>query len=220
MATKTLARGSKTRTANKIKRRDHILFCAAELIAKDGLDALTLALLAEKADVTIPTIHNLVGKKSDLYDTLVQESMDQVMEAGASIDRSNTIAAVESFAENLITLLATNQIKFKAAFIVGERIGYFAHNRPDGIYRRSLAIATEICSQGLSDGDLQGEISTQKMAAHLFASQRLARQDWLSGYISLATYRQQLVTGMMITLCADASPAFKETLLSKLTVLS
>ncbi|MEC8094773.1 MAG: hypothetical protein VX103_04370 [Pseudomonadota bacterium] len=47
----------------------------------------------------------------------------------------------------------------------------------------------------------------------------MARLDWVYGYIDLETYRIQVLTGMLITLCADAAPDFKEELLAKINAL-
>ncbi len=62
-----------TRQANKILRRNRILNIAKHLIASEGLEAFTLSQLADKAGVSVPTIHNLFGKKSDIYQELIAE---------------------------------------------------------------------------------------------------------------------------------------------------
>ncbi len=220
MSTHTLARGLATRTANKNKRRDAILARAGEMIAEEGLDALTLAKLAERADVTVPTVHNLLGKRADILAALVTESMEKVMVAGADLNLTDPITAVESFVENLLSLLATNEALYRAAFIAGERIKFFEHQSSSGIFARAADEARMVCREAVERGDLQGRIDTDQLAMRLFASQRLARQDWMNGYIDLDTYRIQVMTGMFITLCADASPAFKDRLIVKIDALS
>lgn len=219
MAAKKLARGLATRTANKLKRRDHILACAGTMIALDGLDALTLANLAKRADVTVPTIHNLLGKRTDILVTLVTESMEKVMEAGQDPDLSNPITAVTSFIDSLIALYETNEPLYKAAFLAGERLKFFEHRSAAGIFARSVNEAKAVCREAINVGQLEGRIEPDQLAVRLFASQRLARQDWMNGYIDLKTYRTQVVTGMLITLCSDAAPAFKTQLINKINSL-
>lgn len=41
----------------------------------------------------------------------------------------------------------------------------------------------------------------------------------MHGYIDLETYRVQVLIGMLITLCADAAPDFKEVLIAKINAL-
>ena len=59
-----VAKGQTTRLANKERRKARILSEARNLIAKEGFDALKLSELAARSGVTIPTVHNLLGKKT------------------------------------------------------------------------------------------------------------------------------------------------------------
>ena len=54
----------------------------------------------------------------------------------------------------------------------------------------------------------------------LFGCQRLARQDWVNGYIDMDRYRVQVLIGMYITFAADAMPAFRKRLLAGIDQLS
>lgn len=219
MATHNQPRGLTTRTANMMRRREKILDCAGRMIAEDGLDAMTLAKLADRAGVTIPTIHNLLGKKADILFALVDSRLALVMQTVAELDRNDAIAAVEDFVDRLICLLGTDDILFRAAFIAGERIKYFEQKSASGVFARSLEQARQICQDASARGDLEGRIETDQIAQRLFASQRLARQDWMNGYITLEAYRLQVLTGMYITLCADAAPDFKDRLVDKIEAI-
>ena len=219
MQRQSLARGLETRIANKHKRRDHIVACAGKIIAEDGLEAFTIARLAERADVTIPTVHNLLGKRADILNTLVNETMTEVMAAATGFDPSDTIAAVEDFINGLTRLLATNESLYRAAFIAGEWTNYFEHRSTTGIVAQARNQARLICKNAIAQGKLEGRIDEEQIATRLFSSQRLARLDWMHGYIDLETYRTQVLTGMLITLCADAAPDFKEELLYKINAL-
>ena len=200
MERQNLARGLETRIANKHKRRDHIVTCAGKIIAEDGLEAFTIARLAEQADVTIPTVHNLLGKRADILDTLVDQTMSEVMAAATGFDPSDTIVAVEDF-------------------INGEWTNYFEHRSTTGIVAQARNQARLICKNAVAQGKLEGRIDEEQIATRLFSSQRLARLDWMHGYIDLETYRIQVLTGMLITLCADAAPDFKEELFAKINAL-
>ena len=56
------------------KRRVRILAEARKMLAKGGFDALKLRDLAEASDITVPTIYNLIGNKTDILKTLVMGS--------------------------------------------------------------------------------------------------------------------------------------------------
>ncbi|GIR70411.1 MAG: hypothetical protein CM15mP74_16620 [Halieaceae bacterium] len=61
--------------------------------------------------------------------------------------------------------------------------------------------------RALDQGYLLGRIDSALLAQQLFGAQRLPRQDWVSGYIDLETYRQRALIGMLLTFAADATPA-------------
>ena len=216
MAQKNPARGSATRTANMNRRREHILACAGTMIARDGYDAFTLGQLAEEANVTVPTIHNLIGKKSKIFERLVDDMVAQIEAVLQETGAEDPIAAVEAFTDSLMALFAANEDLYKAAFIAGERSGLFEHEMPTGIYAKSLSLAYQVCENARAAGYLKGGIDADLLAQHLFASQRLARQDWMNGYIDLDAYRQQVLKGMFITLAADANPEFHDRLMKKI----
>jgi len=220
MPTKTLARGSVTRTANKMRRKERILSCARQIIATQGYDALTLAQLASDAEVTIPTIHNLLGKKSQIIEHLVGDVVSRIGQLLSRQIGGDPISVIQLFTDELISLYAANEALYKAAFIAGERAKLFEHQSPQGIFMRSMGLAVEVCADAKEKEYLLGEIETDILAEQLFGSQRLARQDWMNNYIDLETYRSRVLSGMFTVLAADAAQDFRDRLISEIRALS
>lgn len=216
MSERPVARGSATRTANKIKRRENILKSARTILANQDYDAFTLNLLATEAKVTIPTIHNLIGKKSDILKELVGGTLTRVEEVLSIGDFSDPVLACEAFIDSLISLYQEDEDFYKAAFVAGERAKLFEHELPTGIFNKALKLANQVCEQSVETGYLMGNISSSQLAEQLFANQRLARLDWIHGYIDLETYRKQVLIGMFITMAADATPEMHKRLMEKL----
>ena len=219
MNQKNLARGTKTRTFNKNKRRKRILDCAGRIIATEGYDALTLSQLAENANVTIPTIHNLIGKKSEIFNHIIEEMVGRIAVILNRQVVDDPIAAVEAFIGELMSLFSDDEALYKAAFLAGERANKFEQQSDNGIYSKSLGLSIQICANGKSKGFLTGNIETHMLARQVFDCQRLARLDWMHGYIDLAGYRKNVLIGMFIIFCADASPEFKTKLIQKINEL-
>lgn len=214
------ARGSATRTANMNKRRDRILACAGSLIATKGFEAFTLNELASAAGVTMPTIHNLIGKKSQIFEKLVEEMVSRIEDVLSGLEVRDPIAAAEAYIDQLMALFSADEALYKAAFVAGERTKLFEHELPNGIYAKSLQLAIQVCEDAKAQGFLQGRLDTKQLAQQLFACQRLARHDWVHGYIDLQEYRTQVLTGMFITLAADATPESHALLAKKIAALT
>ena len=66
------------RSQNMQKRRARILAEARGLLARGGFDAMSLRELARLADVTVPTIYNLVGNKEEVLLALFSEVLDEI----------------------------------------------------------------------------------------------------------------------------------------------
>ena len=214
------ARGNNTRQANKALRKQKILDEARALITTQGFESFTLSELAQRAGVSIPTIHNLFGKKQEVFEALCGEMVVKVNEAVSDPDLTDPIEAVGAYIENLLGLYRSDEAFYRAAFVAGERTGLFEHQLPSGIFNRSLRIARQICQNGQDHGYLKGDIDIDWLAEQLFGCQRLARQDWVNGYINLERYRTQVLIGMYITLAADATPTLRKRLLSGIDQLA
>jgi len=219
MSVQTLARGSVTRTANKLRRKERILACAGQIIATKGYDALTLSQLANQAGVTIPTIHNLLGKKSEIFKNLVDEVVSRIGEVLARQSEADPISAVQVFTDELISLYAQDETLYKAAFLAGEREKLFEQQAPQGIFMRSVKLASQVCESAKINGYLKGDIDTHILAEQLFGSQRLARHDWMHSYIDLQTYKNRILTGMFTVFAADAAPDLKVRLIKEIKSL-
>ncbi|MBT7948085.1 MAG: TetR/AcrR family transcriptional regulator [Porticoccaceae bacterium] len=219
MSSPTLARGNVTSQANKKLRRQRILDIAKYLIASQGFEAFTLSQLAKEAGVSTPTIHNLFGKKDDIFQELVSQMVNTISLALSNPDMSDPIEGAEVFTDNLLRLYKQDEAFYRSAFMAADRTGLFDHKLPDGIFHQSLQIAERLCSEAKENGFLKGNIATGTLAEQLFACQRLARQDWVNGYIDLQRYRKQVLIGMYITYAADASPDFYKMLCNKINQL-
>ncbi len=220
MTNKATARGQSARQANKERRRQKILDVARDIIATQGFDAFTVSELASRSGVTIPTVHNLFGKKHDIVLELFRELVSRIDQVLAQPDLVDPIAALETFIDNLLTLYSADEAFYRAAFLGGERLGLFEHEMSDGIFKKSLGVAERLCDQAYENGQLKGRLDRRWMAEQLFNTQRMARQDWVSGYIDLERYRQQAMIGMLMTYAADATPEFHRRICKKIDALA
>lgn len=219
MTSKATAPGHATRQANKERRRQKILNVARDLIATRGFEAFTISELASRSEVSIPTIHNLFGKKHDIVLELCDELVTRIDQVLAQPELIDPVASAEVFIDKLLALYRDDETFYRAAFVAAERSGLFEHEMSSGIFSKSLRIAERLCIQARDNGFLEGRLDSRWLAEQLFGCQRLARQDWVSGYINLERYRQQVLIGMLMTYAGDATPEFHQRICAKLDEL-
>ena len=214
----TKALGNVTRQANKKLRRARIFDIAKRLIAEQGLEDFTISELAEEAGVTTPTIHNLFGKKSDIIKELVWNLIEEMQ----SISLNPPIDPIENtkfFVNNVAATFEKDINFYRAALMSAEHLRLFDPTIPDGPFQQAQQLATpneKWYERGLLLGNIQPSIIMEKV----HNSNRLARIDWVLGYIDLNQFRHQVMRGILLVYAADASPELHVLLIEEINRLN
>ena len=219
MARETPDSSGSTRTKNMARRRDTILREARTMIAESGFDALTIRNLAKRAGLTVPTIYNLIGGKSDILAAIIRDIVEQLQIIQSRAD-GKTVE--ETFAKQINDLsdhFATDEAFYKAAFIAGDRSGLFEQSSQEGIFAHFLKQPIEACAAAEKQKLLRGNIPPEVLGLQIYGCYRLARQDWANGYFDLNGFRKQALTGIFLCLAADAEPLFREHMMDQLSAL-
>ena len=218
MKTPSKALGNVTRQANKKLRRERIFNIAKRLIAEQGLEDFTISKLAEKAEVTTPTIHNLFGKKSDIIKELVSNLIEEMQ----SITLNPPIDPIENtkfFVNNVAATFEKDINFYRAALMSAEHLRLFDPRIPDGLFQQAQQLAAprkEWYERGLLLGNVEPSIIMKKV----HDSNRLARIDWVLGYIDLNQFRHKAMKGILLVYAADASPELHVLLIEEINRLN
>lgn len=200
------------------KRREVIIASAAKIIVDEGVDALTLSKVAKMANVTVPTVHNLYGKKQDLFERLAERVMSWMFEHVEENASNFFIDQMEASVERLVSRIETHELFFRAGYLVGERTGYFG--RTGKPYTLASNKAIKKYEAMIENGDLAGNINPLCMAKFVNDSFRILRTDWMRGHLSLEEFRYQHLWSLYVSLMADATPNFKGVLSERLNRLN
>jgi AcrR family transcriptional regulator len=212
------ALGNETRQANKKLRRERIFNIAKRLIAEKGLEDFTISELAEEAGVTTPTIHNLFGKKSDIIKELVSNLIEQMQ----SVTRNPPADPIENtkfFVNSVATVFEQDTDFYRAAFMSAEQVRLFDPTIPDGLFQRAQQLAAPR-KEWYESGLLLGNIEPSTIMKKVHDSNRLARIDWVLGYIDLNQFRHKAMTGILLVYAADASPELHVLLIEEINRLN
>ena len=215
--TPDLDEGLSRREQNVQKRREEILKCAADIIVTEGVDALTLSKVAKMANVTVPTVHNLYGKKQDIYNHLVDRVSNWMTEQVTENSADRLLDQMEAGSDRLKCRLEKNELFFKAGFLVGERVGHFG--RSDKPYQKASKFTIKKYEAFIKNGDLEGTLNPERMSKFLNDNFRVLRSDWVRGELSLDDFIWQMKWCLYVTLMADATPTFKRVLNKRLDEL-
>lgn len=209
-----------TREDKKSQRAERILDHARAMIAEEGFDALKIRELAARAELTVPTIYNLIGGKSEILVRIIEALVERLHQVQNQTDLDDIEAGFEQQITRLADLFAQDEDFYRAAFVAGDRSGLFEQRSNHGIFARSLQQPVEACKAAQAEGLLKGAISAKQLGRQVYDSYRLARQDWANGYFDLDGFRSQALTGVFMCLAADAVPAFRKRLLRRIEELA
>ena len=190
------------------------------MIAEEGFDALKIRELAARAELTVPTIYNLIGGKSEILARIIEALVKRLHEVQNQSDFDDIEAGFEQQITRLADLFAQDEDFYRAAFVAGDRSGLFEQRSNHGIFARSLQQPVEACKAAQAEGLLKGQISAEQLGRQVYDSYRLARQDWANGYFDLDGFRDQALTGVFVCLAADASTEFRQRLLKRVSSLA
>lgn len=218
MAKLRKALGNKTRQANKILRRERILSIAVRLIAKKGLEDFTISELAEEAGVTTPTIHNLFGKKSDIIKELVSNLIEGMADITPNLP-TDPIENTKLFINNLADTFEKDINFYRAAFMSAEHLRLFDPRIPDGLFQQAQKLATPR-KKWYELGLLLGNVEPSIIMKKVHDSNRLARIDWVFGYIDLNQFRHRAIKDILLVYAIDASPEFRVLLIEEINRLN
>jgi len=207
------------RTLVKQERRDRILSRAQELISQKGFEGLSIRVLAARAEVSTPTIYNLVGNKEDILHCLGESIVQQLTEAYQSSANEDPIYQAKEIIQKLHQIYAQDEYYSRELFIGKSALsatgyGGASENIP------MLRVALDICEHALQKKLLKGEVSAAVLGQGIGNSVYLAQLGWIQGSFGLAEFERQAMTGIYLTLAADAMPKLQIRLVKYLKQMS
>ncbi len=201
------------------QRRASILSHARAVIVEKGFDALKIRDLASRADLTVPTIYNLIGGKQQILSLIIEDLVTQLTAVQTAVEGVQGDEPFIALIDGLVDLFASDEAYYRAAFIAGDRGGLFEQHSKDGIFARSIVLPIRACEQARQAGNLRGQIQSQVLGEQIYGCYRLARQDWTLGYVDLDGFRSRALIGIFLCLAADASPDYHQVLMQRIAQL-
>lgn len=216
---------SETRTRNMEKRRQRILDAARAIIIDKGIDGLTTRGLAKAADVTAPTLYNLIGGKEEILRTMISQGVEKVWTRLNFETLDSPLAMAEMIIEQAAQVVEDDADYFRAMVLGSDRMvgSYTAQgdlvSATSVAGQRSIEMAATACRAAISQGLLRGNLSAAELGQQMFICYRGPMRDWAYGLISREETKRRMMRGFYLVMASDASPEFRDILIAKAKVL-
>jgi len=209
------------REFNMAKRRQRILAEARRLITDGGVEALNLRTLAAAAEVTVPTIYNLIGNKEAIVFALFAEALAEIEQRAGKPDYASPLELAEAVVTESTGVFAEDEDYFRAALIALEHLDTTAahHNAAAGVYEWAGRIIARGLTACFEAGLLCGRIPVHALTAQILRGYRTSCRAWAFGQLSIEEFRAAALTDVYTCLAADAVETFHAQLIKKIAVL-
>jgi AcrR family transcriptional regulator len=184
---------------HKTARRARILAAARKLIARRGFEGLTLRDLAAAAEVSVPTVYNLVGSKQAVLVALLDEMLARIAgrladaRAGGMVERALALCEA-GWSE---TLAEPSYFRgLMHAFLVSEETAPLRRQ----IDERNIALMAGVLAAGQFDGELRAWVDPMALSFSMYTSYIAVMLRWCGGEIEDAALPGAISYGLALTL--------------------
>ena len=209
------------RSRNMQRRRERILRTARELLATGGFEALSLRELARRAEVTVPTIYNLVGNKEEVLVALFALAIGEIESRMRATHGTEPLALAEAVVEQSTGLFAEDEGFYRAAFLAVEALDQ-AGAHPDKV-ARLFTSGEALIRSGIdacrAAGLLRGRLPGHALAELFLRSFRTNCRSWAFGQLHISAFRRTALADLYVTLAADAVETFQAQLVRRIAGL-
>jgi AcrR family transcriptional regulator len=206
------------RTLNMQKRRARILTETRRLLTQGGVDAVNLRDLARLADVTVPTIYNLIGSKEEVLVALFSEVLSEIESRMVLARSTDPFVMAEAVVRESTSLFAEDEDFYRSAFLAVEYLDQRGAERDEvaQLYAWGERLTTTGVIACRQAGLLRGRIAPARLGELILRSYRTSCRAWAMGQITLTEFRARALNDVYITLAADAVETFRALLEKKI----
>jgi len=189
------------RNANKRRRRQQILQGAHDLIARHGVQALTMRSLAEESAVSVPTIYSVVGNRDDLIAALMDSAVNR-FDAGLGSLESRGLFRATAIVELFADILDHERDLLHALLASGALVS--AGSEPLPLFHRSEVELERAFLEAVEDGELRADVDPVLAATTAVRLGMGVIIDWVVQSGDPTDLRTELLRSISVVIGASA----------------
>ena len=209
------------RAANVAARRQRVLEAALDLIAQDGLDGLSMRKLADAVSLSVRTLYNQFGSRTEilrhLMDALVAE-VEQALEDATP--EEDPLGHCRDVMTTSIAVFERDVARSRAALAIGFHGGPELAPEQVRVPERGAALVRDALQAAIDQGLLRDVLPADALAAHVYENYEMACSRWVDGRTSLRAFRTRALFGLELVLLAVASDDLRPELEARLDALT
>jgi AcrR family transcriptional regulator len=194
------------REINIEARRQRILQGARSLITEGGMAALSMRKLAERAELSVTTLYNLFGSRSEILAALVDDAIDRMNQI---LEREAPLEDPLERCRAVITVSIRHLVDHQAIFrpmVMASYQGLEAHHLQD---RRTAERAADMqrvaIEAAIAQGLLDDTLDPGVLARQIYHGYELAHLQWGFGGYDEESFEARALYGLYLALFGVAT---------------
>ncbi len=195
------------REKGKQRRRQRICQAASDLLVEMNGDSLSVAAIAERAEVGQTTLYNLIGGINDIVDELVRDIFREFS------DELN-IDSLDSPGEAVLAIVAASYESLKGSekkklailkYSYSQRTQHGARQGAVGSLMSTIDQVASLFTQFKQNRLLDPDCDTALLAQQILFALIINLEQWMSGLVSLDVYKAQSQLHLLVLVKAWSS---------------
>lgn len=209
------------RERSKRERVKRILDATSRILAKGGYSALNMVDIAQAAEVTPPTIFNLIGRKEDLLLSLSYSALDQLKNAMEMPPPSASSNDIMHILDSYTDVLGKDEQMYRALHIAMETLQSQGSElaKIDRQFEDARRLLIQTLEPFRKHPNMKGNIAFGSLTAALSPSIWALHYFWAHRQLTIVQLNQELKRSYLTVLAADSKPKFQRELLDQLASL-
>ncbi len=208
------------RERNVEARRQRILAAARDLIAEGGMDALSMRRLAGRARLSVTTLYNLVGARSDIVRALVMDAIDRMDQ---ELDRTAPLDDPIERCRAIVTVSSGYMVEHADIFrpmLLAAHDGDAEHVRAaEPVAERAARMQARAIEVAVERGLLRDLLDPLQLGRQIYHGFDGAACQWAMGQIDAPTFEARALFGLDLALLGFARGALRGELEAELLAL-
>ena len=205
-----------TRSRNVAQRRRRILASATEL-ANTGAGDFTVRDLAAHAELTVPTLYNLIGGKDAIVAALIGAALDDLERSLAGVVGHRGVARAEALVDASLSVYADDAETYRAVFRMLQEVeGAPGSEALRSLFVRAGDLQRTALIEAREDGHVAGALDPTVLAHDILHAFLRATRLWAIGAWPIEVASARARYALHLALLADATSAGRKLVLPRL----
>ena len=191
------------RERNKAKRRNAVLDAALEMLDDPEMVALTTEQIAERAELSVATVYNLVGTREQLLLALIDRLIADLMSSSAvNAPVDDPVASLRDLISGSVEALTTRPTAYR-------RVVLQLTAAANGDLHTKLSPAragSEEFRRAQAAGLVRHDLEPDALALQVYLSYNGALLRWAAGALTDISFKAAALHGLAVVLAASATP--------------